>query len=139
MESTPPARAREKLLPNGSAEKDLMVAQEMLKRGLHVVFVDKIEECLKATKRFWNPEEKCWEIDPDFNCIVKTLALGMPYLFGRPPQRSEIMQLNASLDLGKGGAVNLDTINDPAIRAKVAGMLKGGQAEGGKDSLNRGG
>ena len=106
-----------------NALNDLELAQELIARGSPKLFLDKLHECLNATKRFWNMAEKRWEIDPDYNCILGALKLGMPYAFGLPPTRSEVVNLTASVNLNQEAPISLENIKDGVLRDKVMSML----------------
>lgn len=121
------ARVRDSKQLNGSARFQILAAERMIELGYHDRFIEKIGICLDSTKRFWSDAKGDWIVEPDFPSILKACQLGMPYVFGLPPQRQEIVQVMAIMD-GNGEVSEAGKDSVAALASILAGKI--GKAPG---------
>jgi len=82
----------------GEIDKQLLCAEMMIEKGYPEEFIKVLGECLHATRQFFSPATKEFVESPDYPTMLKACAIGMPYVFGNPPERQEIVQVLASFN-----------------------------------------
>jgi hypothetical protein len=58
--------------------------------------IDALRDCLKATRRYWDKDERCWQIEPDYQARLKAAELTLAYKVGRPVERK--FEVRGNLD-----------------------------------------
>jgi len=59
----------------------------LIPADLKAAALDKLGECLRATRRYWNKDAKTWDVEADFQTALRSIELILAYGEGRPVER----------------------------------------------------